>query len=330
MYIKITDKKGSSKTSILTGKSRVAPQATIPRLELSAAVIGARMYQKIIDELSLTDVTPYFWTDSMCVLRYIQNTRSAFKIFVANRLEIIHDITDANRWFYIPTKLNPADATSRGIMPNEIDKIKTFLKGPDFLCNDTYPNFEKPTQPESEEEINEIKSADVLVGATQKESESLLHRLGERYSSYDKLKRAAVFLRKFVYFATKRKFCKDFTGEDLKESTTALIADHQTRYFKREVEMIKAGGIRPSSRLRNLGPYIDDVGLLRVSGRLQHSSLTETAKHPVILDPKDQLVSMIVDDVHKKNGHVGAQHTLHRLRQEYWILHGLAAVKSGF
>ena len=91
-YMKITDKTGSFKTSILMGKSRVAPQATIPRLELSAAVIGARMYQKIIDELSLTDFTPYFWTDSMCVLRYIQNTRSAFKIFVANRLEIIHDI----------------------------------------------------------------------------------------------------------------------------------------------------------------------------------------------------------------------------------------------
>ena len=78
------------------GKSRVAPQTTIPRLELSAAVTGAGLYQKIIDELSFTDVKPYFWTDSMCVLRYIQNTRSAFKIFVANRLEIIHDITDAN------------------------------------------------------------------------------------------------------------------------------------------------------------------------------------------------------------------------------------------
>ena len=37
---------------------------------------------------------------------------------------------------------------------------------------------------------------------------------------------------------------------------------------------------------------------------------------------------MIVDDVHKKNCHVGAQHTLHRLRQEYWILHGLVAVKK--
>ena len=95
-YMKITDKTGSFKTSIVMAKSRVAPQATIPRLELSAAV---RIYEKIIDELSLSEITAYFWTDSMCVLRYIQNTRSSFKIFVANRLEIIHDITDADRCF---------------------------------------------------------------------------------------------------------------------------------------------------------------------------------------------------------------------------------------
>ena len=108
-YLKITDKTGSFKTSIVMAKSRVAPQATIPRLELSAAVTGARIYEKIINELSLSETTAYFWTDSMCVLRYIQNTRSSFKIFVANRLEIIHNITDSDRWFYAPTKLNPAD-----------------------------------------------------------------------------------------------------------------------------------------------------------------------------------------------------------------------------
>ena len=100
----------------------------------------------------------------------------------------------------------------------------------------------------------------------QKEPESLLQRLGERYSSYERLKRAAVYLRKFIDYATKRNFCKDFTGEDLKETTTALIADHQTRYFQREVEMLKTGGIKSSSRLRNLGPYMETATIYS-SGR---------------------------------------------------------------
>ena len=70
-YLKVSDTIGTSKTSTVTGKSRAAPQATIHRLEL----------KKIVDLLSLIDTTPYFWTDSMCALRYIQSTRFAFQDF---------------------------------------------------------------------------------------------------------------------------------------------------------------------------------------------------------------------------------------------------------
>ena len=111
-------------------------------MELSAAVLAARMYQTVMEEMQLENTTPFFWTDSMCVLRYIQNTRSSYKIFVANRLEIIHDNTKVERWFYIPTRINPADAASRGIMPDETKKIKDFLDGPSFLKKETHPNFE--------------------------------------------------------------------------------------------------------------------------------------------------------------------------------------------
>ena len=119
-------------------------------------------------------------------------------------------------------------------MPNDTDKINAFLKGPDFLCNYTYPNFEKPTDPASEEEITEIKSPDMLIGATQDGEKTLLQRLGERYSNYDKFKRAAVYLQKYALFETKQKFTKEITGEDLNEMTTKIIADHQARYFQSE------------------------------------------------------------------------------------------------
>ena len=67
---------------------------------------------------------------------------------------------------------------------------------------------------------------------------------------------------------------------------------------------------------------------MRVSGRLHRSNLTDETKHPIILDPSDRLISMIIDEVHRENGHVGAQHTLHKLRTRFWILHGLAAIKK--
>ena len=43
----------TAKISVVTAKARVAPQATIPRLELSAAVLAARMYQTVTDEMQL-------------------------------------------------------------------------------------------------------------------------------------------------------------------------------------------------------------------------------------------------------------------------------------
>ena len=76
-----------------------------------------------------------------------------------------------------------------------------------------------------------------------------MQRLGERYSNYDKFKRTALYTQKFALLETKKKLSKEITGEDLNEITTKIITDHQTRYFQSEVEMLKAGGIRPSTRL---------------------------------------------------------------------------------
>ena len=104
----------------------------------------------------------------------------------------------------------------------------------------------------------------MLIGTTQDKEKSLLQRLGERYSSYERLKRAAVYLRKFIDYTTKRNFCKDCTVEDIKETTTALIVDHQKRYFRSEFSALDAAGIKSSSRLRNRGPYIDENGALSV------------------------------------------------------------------
>ena len=123
-YLKVTDTNGNFRINLLMSKARVAPQTTIPRLELSAAVLSARMWQMVNKELDLDNVKTYFWTDSMCVLRYIQNTRSQFKIFVANRLEIIHDATDVARWFFVPTKQNPADACFKRFVSRSNGKDK--------------------------------------------------------------------------------------------------------------------------------------------------------------------------------------------------------------
>ena len=253
------------KLSLLTAKARVAPIATIPRLELSAAVLSARMYQMIKKELSLHEPVLYFWTDSMCVLRYIQNTRSKYKIFVANRLEIIHDATPVERWFYVPTHKNPADAASRGLMPDDTKRIAAFLQGPDFLKEEKYPNYEKPATKPSEEELDEVKVPDLLVATTQDESGyEIIPKICQRYSTLYRCTRAAAVLCKFVDFL-KYKRATLITVEDIQKARMRIISDHQKRYFKDEKESIKVGELKASSRIRKLVPIMDEDGLLASS-----------------------------------------------------------------
>ena len=64
----------------MLGKSRVNPlkQITIPRLELIAATVSAKISHQIRKELDLAEVQELFWTDSKVVLGYIANESKKF------------------------------------------------------------------------------------------------------------------------------------------------------------------------------------------------------------------------------------------------------------
>ncbi|GFT29317.1 integrase catalytic domain-containing protein [Trichonephila clavipes] len=58
---------------LLAAKSQVAPLrgATIPGMELLAAVIGERITNWIVEALGWRNVTTYYWSDSTTVLAWI-------------------------------------------------------------------------------------------------------------------------------------------------------------------------------------------------------------------------------------------------------------------
>ncbi|KAK3700758.1 hypothetical protein QZH41_010940 [Actinostola sp. cb2023] len=77
------------------------------------------------------------------------------------------------------------------------------------------------------------------------------------------------------------------------------------------------------SRLRELDPFIDENGVLRVGGHLRRSSLEFVEKHPAIL-PRDHHVSeLLVRHHHETIHHQGRQITHGAVRQAgYWIVSG--------
>ena len=112
--------------SLVMGKSHNTPTkiTTIPRLELTAAVVSAKIAVMAQEELNYANLKQYLWTDSKVVLGYINNDAKQFHTFVANRVQVIRSNTDTKEWRYIDTKSNPADHASRGLNAEELMKSK--------------------------------------------------------------------------------------------------------------------------------------------------------------------------------------------------------------
>lgn len=102
-YLRITNARGLIHCSFVIGKSRLSPlkHLTIPRLELSAAVVAARLDKIIRTETDIHVDESVFWTDSTCVLGYLRNESKRFHTFVANRVATIQEVAAASQWRHV-------------------------------------------------------------------------------------------------------------------------------------------------------------------------------------------------------------------------------------
>ncbi|XP_028314842.1 uncharacterized protein LOC114470696 [Gouania willdenowi] len=134
-YLRLENNKDEVYVAFILGKSRVAPlkQMTIPRMELTAAVLAVRVDIMLQRELHLKLDKSIFWTDSTTVLKYLNNETKRFQTFVANRISVVRDATEVAQWRYVNTKENPADEASRGLTAERFLNCRRWIEGPEFL-----------------------------------------------------------------------------------------------------------------------------------------------------------------------------------------------------
>jgi hypothetical protein len=125
-YLRMIDAKEEVHCAFMMGKSRLAPlkSVTIPRLELSAAVLATKLDKAIRKEIHIPINDSFFRTDSTYILSYISNGDKRFYTFVTNRVSTIHDASSPSQWNYVDTKSNPADDASRALEIEDLLKNK--------------------------------------------------------------------------------------------------------------------------------------------------------------------------------------------------------------
>ena len=164
-YLRLQDVTNRINCSFVMGKARLAPikAVTVPRLELTSATVSVRVGQMLIEELQVKPDAAFYHTDSTTVLRYVGNERKRFKVFLANRVQLIRDFTSPEQWRYVDTVNNPADDASRGLGGDSLLQKSRWINGPECLWKS---ESEWPQQPfiigdiaEGDPEIKKVLTA---------------------------------------------------------------------------------------------------------------------------------------------------------------------------
>ncbi|GFW03618.1 uncharacterized protein TNCV_3988371 [Trichonephila clavipes] len=103
VYCKSKNLKSETLVRLITSKSRVAPikSLTIPRLELCAAVLLAKLVKRVVAALQLETAELYLWSDSMIVLAWLRKEPMDLKTFVQIRVAKIQELYPNQLWRHV-------------------------------------------------------------------------------------------------------------------------------------------------------------------------------------------------------------------------------------
>ena len=340
------------------GKARLAPihKITIPRLELTAAVISVKLSEIIREELEIKTDQVNYWTDSTTVLKCLNSDSKRFHTFESNRLTVIRNGSSVSDWRYINRNDNPADDASKGLRLEEMAKNNRWLNGPTFLWKeeDCWPTrIEVPRLKDSDAEVRKERRI-YVTNVAQDLFDSLIHH----YSSWWKLKRAFAWLLRYKQFILSKfgkkkedaapnvinssaktalrtgnlmvielrkaeeeiiRWVQKSSFPDVYRALANMLPGSSERQVKRVIQKEGSSIYKLNPKLRN--------GLLSVGGRLESAPIDEDLKHPFILPSHHHVTELLIHYHHSKVGHLGQESVLSSLRERFWIVKGRSAVR---
>ena len=329
VYARVTQPSGDVDVSFVIAKAKLTPskQTSIPRLELLAALLAARLARSLHCKSEI-----FCWTDSRVALAWISGNVQQWKQFVSNRVQAIHELTPPSAWHFVQGENNPADILSRGVLQHPTFEPGVLLEGPSFL---SAPVVAPP--PESgaaEDDVQVSAEAKKILCTLALTARDPLVDLND-YSTLTRLLRVTGWIMRFVT-SCKNKVARKhgrnvdplpphLTSAEISTAETYWVKHVQQVHFSAE---LRDKDVTKHSELASLRPFQDDDGVLRSDRRLGSSGMTHDEKFPIIVPRTSQFARLIILDAHLRLCHASVTATLCHLRNRFWVTKARSTVKS--
>ncbi|XP_053683167.1 uncharacterized protein LOC128733540 [Sabethes cyaneus] len=322
------EENGVIECAMIGSKTRVAPLKflSIPRLELQAAVIGARLAGSIAGSHRIKISQQIFWTDSRDVVCWIRSDHRRFSPFVAFRVSELLETTRVNDWRWVPTRLNVADDGTKWQRLPDLRPTSRWFCGPDFL-----------RKPE-----NEWPGEGCDPGTTVEEMRSsVLHHMVAkplidfvRFSKWKRLLRAVAYVVRFAANLLNRRNriptkLGPLEKDELNRAEQIIYREVQRQVYPDEVRLLSnVPSDKPSwqynvpktSPLHEFSPAVDEHGVLRMRGRIDACEwVDESVKHPILLPKQHFVTDLIIASYHETYRHRNHQTVLNEFRLKYCV-----------
>lgn len=325
IYIRTINYDQTVSARLLISKAKVTPlkPMSIPRIELCGALLGAKLLDKVRSSLNCKFDSIVFWTDSTIVLGWLRMTPNKLKTFVQNRTSEIHDLTKDVIWRHVSGKENPADLASRGSSLDDLSTSTLWWEGPEFLRS---PGFllDNHGVIDTCEDLPELKSPAVSVFVSSDSADLTLFPF-ERFSQYNRMKRAVAFMLRFIHNIRNKNERRSghLSVGELNTSEKTLARWSQMESCPTEYQLLDSANKCTKGNLGRLNLFLDKDKMIRVGGRLGNSDeFSYNKMHPILVSSKHYFTKLLFRHEHLQLLHVGNQALLYHLREIWWPLGG--------
>ena len=145
----------------------------------------------------------------------------------------------------------------------------------------------------------------------------------ENFSSWKRMQNTVVCVLRAIKIMKKIKITKNATAEEYQKADCLLIKQAQMMAYENEIKLLTANPtnqMMKNSVLKNLSPYIDEYGVLKMAGRIDNAKFANVwTRRPIILPPRNLITELIVQSYHIKFLHANNETVVNELRARYVI-----------